>query len=39
MGVKEYQDLVLVDQDIRRLTIGLTKFQKQKENDLRERMN
>ena len=39
MGVKEDPDLVLVDQDIRRLTIGLTKFQKQKENDLRERMN
>ena len=39
MGVKEYQDLVLVDQDIRKLTIGLTKFHKQKENDLRVRVN
>jgi len=39
MGVKEYQDLVLVDQDIRRLTMAFTKFQKQKGNDLRTRVN
>lgn len=37
--VREYQELVLVDQNIRRLTTAFAKFQKQKDNELRSKWN